>query len=153
MKVLDFGISRATAAQDRDQTLFDAGSLGALTPVYASPEQLLGLDPDPKDDIYALGCVVYELLSGKHPFAKIPANQAADTNLKPEPIAGLSRTQFRAIERALAFDPDERLANPTELIQALVQNSTNKRSILALVAFALAAAAAVVWYISTTISP
>ena len=48
--------------------MFDPGSLGALTPAYASPEMLEHREPDPRDDIYALGCITYELLTGKHPF-------------------------------------------------------------------------------------
>ena len=39
-----------------------------MTPAYASREMLLGMDPDPRDDIYALACVAYELFAGQHPF-------------------------------------------------------------------------------------
>ena len=61
VKVIDFGIARVfqKAEEDADVTVFDPGSLGALTPAYASPEMLENREPDPRDDIYALGCITY----------------------------------------------------------------------------------------------
>ena len=111
MKVLDFGIARAVknpGAAEGETTIFDPGKLGALTPAYASTEMLEGEEPDPRDDIYALACVTYELLTGKHPFNKIPANKARDSGLVPEPIKGLTRKQWRGLERGLAFTRDKR---------------------------------------------
>ncbi len=111
MKVLDFGIARAVknpGAAEGETTIFDPGKLGALTPAYASTEMLEGEEPDPRDDIYALACVTYELLTGKHPFNKIPANKARDNGLVPEPIKGLTRKQWRGLEQGLAFTRDRR---------------------------------------------
>src|SRR5258707_51176 len=75
VKILDFGIARAAkvgagAAAGGDKTLFDAGTLGALTMPYASCEQIDGADPDTADDVYALAVVSYELLTGRHPFER-----------------------------------------------------------------------------------
>ena len=68
-KVIDFGIARLSKQSDRDKTRFDPGSLGAVSTAYASVEMLLmDDDPDPRDDIYGLACVTYELISGKHAF-------------------------------------------------------------------------------------
>ena len=106
MKVLDFGIARAVknpGAAEGETTIFDPGKLGALTPAYASVEMLEGEEPDTRDDIYALACVAYELLTGKHPFNKTPANQARDSGLEPEPIKTLTRKQWRGLARGLAF--------------------------------------------------
>ena len=81
-KVFDFGIARAVARVEQaegatgDLTVFDAGNLGALTPAYASLEMLNGEEPDVRDDIYALGCVVYEMFTGEHPYNKVPADEA-----------------------------------------------------------------------------
>jgi protein kinase-like protein len=105
-KILDFGIARAVrggeAAARND--VFDAGSLGAMTLAYASPQMLAHEDPQPADDVYALGLVSYELLSGRHPFNRLPANDALQQRLRPAPISGLRRHEWRAVERALDFE-------------------------------------------------
>ncbi len=119
MKVLDFGIARAVknpGAAEGEQTIFDPGKLGALTPAYASVEMLEGEEPDTRDDIYALACVAYELLTGKHPFNKIPANKARDSGLKPEPIKTLTRKQWRGLERGLAYLRADRSQSTQEFL-------------------------------------
>src|SRR5207248_1954272 len=70
-KVIDFGIAKATSDQRlTDKTLFTAFEQFMGTPAYMSPEQaeLSGLDIDTRSDIYALGVLLYELLTGKTPF-------------------------------------------------------------------------------------
>ena len=120
LKVLDFGIARAVknpGAAEGETTIFDPGKLGALTPAYASVEMLEGEEPDTRDDIYALACVAYELLTGKHPFNKIPANKARDSGLEPEPIKGLTRKQWRGLERGLAFAREDRSQNTAQFLE------------------------------------
>ena len=114
VKVLDFGIARARRdgkADAPEADTFDAGTLGALTPAYASCEMLEGLEPDPRDDIYALGCITYELLTGHHPYARKSAVEARDANLQAEPVPGLKRRQWAALRQALAFKREERTAD------------------------------------------
>ena len=111
-KVFDFGIARATrrvGEGDDDRTVFDATSLGAMTPAYASLEMLRGDQPAIADDVYAFGCVVYELLAGRHPFDKQTAEQARAQALFPKPVRGLSRRQNRALLRCLAFESGDRI--------------------------------------------
>ncbi|MCG3200521.1 MAG: Serine/threonine-protein kinase PknD [Gammaproteobacteria bacterium] len=109
VKVLDFGIARVIQGQDdSERTLFDPSSLGALTPAYASPEMLSGEEPDPRDDIYALACVAYELLSGRHPYDRKSAIHAREHALVPPAISGLGRGRMRALKRALALRRPER---------------------------------------------
>ncbi|MGH8397170.1 MAG: protein kinase domain-containing protein [Gammaproteobacteria bacterium] len=111
VKLLDFGIARASKTR-RDATgvttIFDPSELGALTPAYASLEMFDGDDPDPRDDIYALACVSYELLTGKHPFNKLSAPKVLEKGLRPAPIAKLSKRQNRALLNALAISREDR---------------------------------------------
>jgi serine/threonine protein kinase/tetratricopeptide (TPR) repeat protein len=69
-KVIDFGIAKATLGQLTNRTLFTAIEQFIGTPAYMSPEQaeLSGLDIDTRSDIYSLGVLLYELLTGKSPF-------------------------------------------------------------------------------------
>ena len=74
VKLLDFGIARASTQTDeeRENTMFDPAKLSAVTPAYATPEMFAGMNPDPRDDIYGLACVSYQLLAGgKHPYNKV----------------------------------------------------------------------------------
>jgi serine/threonine protein kinase/tetratricopeptide (TPR) repeat protein len=69
-KVIDFGIAKATEQRLTDKTLFTALDQFIGTPAYMSPEQaeMSGLDIDTRSDIYSLGVLLYELLTGKTPF-------------------------------------------------------------------------------------
>ncbi|HKI73471.1 MAG TPA: serine/threonine-protein kinase, partial [Pseudomonadales bacterium] len=82
-KVFDFGIARAVSnpndlQADGEKTVFDAGSLGALTPTYASYEMLTGKEPTKSDDVYAVALVAYELFTGRHPYNRTPADKALE---------------------------------------------------------------------------
>ena len=69
-KVIDFGIAKATEFRLTDKTLFTAYEQIIGTPAYMSPEQaeMSGLDVDTRSDIYSLGVLLYELLTGRPPF-------------------------------------------------------------------------------------
>ena len=127
VKTLDFGIARAVknpVTGEAEKTLFDPGKLGALTPAYASLEMLEGEEPDTRDDTYALGCVAYELLTGKHPFNKLPATTAMENGLVPPPIKGLNKKQNRALRHALAFRREDRSQTVTEFIEEFEGKAT-----------------------------
>src|SRR5437899_2728007 len=70
VKVIDFGIAKATGQQLTDKTLFTNFAQMIGTPLYMSPEQaqMSGLDTDTRTDVYALGVLLYELLTGTTPF-------------------------------------------------------------------------------------
>lgn len=113
VKVLDFGIAQAVAHADvgtatDDKTAFDPSSLGALTPAYASLEMLQGEDPLPTDDLYALGCIVYQLLTGKHPYERMPADVALEKGKRAPRIDKLNRRQWRALQKAIALKRADR---------------------------------------------
>ncbi|WP_432257739.1 serine/threonine-protein kinase [Cupriavidus sp. TMH.W2] len=121
VKVIDFGIARGflPPADESDRTVFDPGSLGGMTPAYASPEMFEHREPDPRDDIYALACVSYELLTGKHPYQRLSANQARDAALKPVQPPQLSRTQWKTLREALSLDRETRTPTVACFLQGM----------------------------------
>jgi formylglycine-generating enzyme required for sulfatase activity len=139
-KLVDFGIARAARGRPRG---VDPAALGALTPAYASCEMLEGHDPDNRDDIYALACVLYEMLSGKHPFGGRSAVEARDEKRKPAAIQALSRAQNAALAAALSFDREQRTASVEALVAGLGQRADSRRRPMALLAIAAVVVAAV----------
>jgi hypothetical protein len=121
-----------------------------LTPAYASPEMLEHRDPDPRDDIYALGCITYELLTGRHPFNRMSALQARGAGMKPQRPATLGHAPWRALKCALAFEREARTPTVARFLSQFGEPSRGARSaVLAgagLALAALAAAAAVYWW-------
>jgi serine/threonine protein kinase len=122
VKVLDFGIARAAKNTEnletsRDMTVFDAGILGALTPPYASCEMLENQEPDFRDDIFALACVAYEILTNHHPFNNMPATQARGNNLTASPISEISKKQNKALLHGLAFNRKDRVPTIDKFLQ------------------------------------
>jgi len=77
-KIIDFGIAKATDSRLTEKTLFTRYGHVVGTPVYMSPEQaeLNDLDIDTRSDIYSLGVLLYELLTGTTPFSKEELRQA-----------------------------------------------------------------------------
>jgi tetratricopeptide (TPR) repeat protein len=126
VKVIDFGISRAIPNPNQltsELTTFDVQALGAMTPAYASPEMIDGLDPDPRDDVFALACISYELLTGRHPFGRAPASVARAGNYIPQQPANLSPAQWRALQAGLHFDRAKRAASADQLLSGLTLQS------------------------------
>ena len=125
VKVLDFGIACVAARADiqHDDTVFNARDLGALTPAYASLEMLLGKAPDPADDVYALACVSYEILSGKHPYGKLSAQKVLEVNLEVPALSGLDRRQRSALKHALALKREERTATIDDFLDEIEPRS------------------------------
>jgi serine/threonine protein kinase len=147
-KILDFGIARAApagtfgdaAAAASQQTQFDAGELGALTPSYASCEMFEGKEPHPSDDVFALAIVVYQLLSGRHPFDFVPAPEARKRGLTPEPIKGIKRREWRALLRGLAFERAARSPNAAAFLKDLEGTPQLRVAVAVAVTLALATA-------------
>src|SRR5574340_263639 len=121
VKVIDFGIARVfrRTEEEAEATVFDPGSLGGVTPAYASPEMLEHREPDPRDDVYALACISYELLTGQHPFGRVPATQARSAATKPQRPKNLSSRQWRALRAGLSFDRETRTPTVARFLQEL----------------------------------
>jgi len=121
-KLLDFGIARAVPSRVSKQAvkdIFDAGSLGAYTVPYATEEMVAGGEPHAADDIYALGLIAYELLGGVHPYKRQGAAEARKLGMKPAPIKGLPRREWKTIESAVSFDRARRPQDADEFLKAL----------------------------------
>ena len=150
VKILDLGIARICdpGNAERGTTRFDARDLGALTPEYASCEMFEDQDSDPRDDIYALACVTYQLLTGKHPFGRTWSIKARSQNLKPEPVPGLNRRRWRALQQALAFDRKDRTPSAEQFLRALEdkRDSPRNRAVLLGLSALAAGILALVWF-------
>ncbi|MED5621329.1 serine/threonine-protein kinase [Ideonella sp. BN130291] len=120
-KVLDFGIAHvAKGSSDNAQAALAAGS-----PCYMAPEQLRGEPLDRRCDVYALGAVLYELLSGRRAFTGSSLEEVVEAalNQDPAPLQEISpdtpATLAAIAHRALAKDPAQRFRSARQLAQAL----------------------------------
>lgn len=112
VKVLDFGIAAPLREPgSAHETRFNPRHHGALSPKYSAPELWLGLDADPRDDVYSLGCVVYELLTGRHPYDGEEAPRARERRMAVRPVDALTPAQNEAIRRALSLERQGRTAS------------------------------------------
>ncbi len=125
VKVLDFGIAKL-AQGDAAGDAIRLTAAGALigTPAYMSPEQCAGSDIDARSDIYSLGCVAYEMLTGRPPFmGNLQAVMYQHTVEPPEPPSHLASNiappADAAVLRALAKRPEERFQTAVEFGRAL----------------------------------
>ena len=123
--VMDFGIAKAVSMAGSD-TLTQTGMVIG-TPAYVSPEQAAGeLEIDGRSDQYSLGCVLYEMLSGKRPFTG-PTAQAVLTKRFSAPVPALSDVLEgvpveidNALSKAMAKDAAARFSTSGEFARALV---------------------------------
>ncbi len=147
VKVLDLGIARTLdeALATQNTTRFDGDALLALTPQYASCEMFEGQSPDRRDDIYALGCVAYLLLTGRHPFDGARAIDARSNGLVAERPPGLRNAQWQALQKCLAHRRRDRTPNAQEFLADFgpVTRSRNAAPWIAVTALLLVAGVAV----------
>jgi serine/threonine protein kinase len=104
LRVLDFGA--AHSMRRTGWSADDASSLGppVATLGYASCQLLEGQRPDARDDVFAFACVIYLLLSGKHPFPGSSAVEAREKRIRPRRPSGLSGPQWRVLREGLRWD-------------------------------------------------
>lgn len=125
VKITDFGL--AQPPQSEDPTLHQAI---AGTPGYMAPEQLRGERVDGRADIFAVGCVLYQMLTGRTPFEGATMASVIEKTLytfPPPPSRvreDLPHTLDRVVARAMRKDPDDRYSNVTQLQQDLLNHET-----------------------------
>jgi serine/threonine protein kinase/tetratricopeptide (TPR) repeat protein len=119
VKIMDFGLAKFA-----DSNMTRTG-LVMGTPQYMSPEQIQGQKADSRSDVFSLGGIFYELLSGKKPFAaeSMHAVMFKALHNDPEPlpslVPGLPAPFVHFAEKALSKDPEKRFQNGGEMRQAL----------------------------------
>jgi len=125
--VADFGVAKALTAATSESTGLTTSGLAVGTPAYMSPEQAAGdAMVDARADIYALGCVAYELLTGKPPFtdpsaARMLVAQVSQTPVPLQQVAPVKAGMASVIMRCLEKDPDLRWPTADALADALEQ--------------------------------
>ena len=120
IKVLDFGFARSNLLDHwvgGEPTVDGVGA--ATTAAYASIERVNGDEPQPRDDVYSLACIAYELLSGRHPFGGRSAPLAKAHGRSPQKISGLNSRQWHALQNALNWNREERRIDVAELLAVL----------------------------------
>ena len=124
VKVMDFGIARAIADSGNPMTQTSA-VIG--TAQYLSPEQARGETVDARSDVYSLGCVLYEILTGQPPFVGDSPVAVAYQHVREDPIppsqrhAGISPELDAVVLKSLAKNPDNRYQTAAEMRADLIR--------------------------------
>ena len=120
VRVLDFGSSTTRRAEPWIDDADTPERTRFATLQYASVEVLDGEVPGVSDDLYALACVAYVLLSGRHPFGERTALQARAAGVRPRRPRGLARSQWRALRDGLSLSRDRRPRDVARWTQRLL---------------------------------
>ncbi|MFN3191761.1 MAG: protein kinase domain-containing protein [Aureliella sp.] len=138
-KVIDFGVAKATSQRLTDKTLYTLFSQMIGTPLYMSPEQaeLSGLDVDTRSDIYSLGVLLYELLTGTTPFDRETFRQASIDEMRriiredepPRPsqrISTLKQQQASTVAEKQGIDVRSLSSKPAKELDWIVVKTLEK---------------------------
>ncbi|MCL7969069.1 MAG: protein kinase [marine benthic group bacterium] len=130
-QLMDFGVARVAPEAEAEKLTRTGVSVG--TPHYMSPEQVSGDDVDARSDVYALGCVLYEMLGGEPPYTG-PSSQAIMARHAMAPVPDVRTLRptvpegvVAALERALAKVPADRYESAGALAAALSRGDEKLR--------------------------
>jgi serine/threonine-protein kinase len=140
VKVVDFGIAKLRGSPELTAMNSILGTIS-----YMAPEQLMAGTIDARTDLFALGAIFFEMLSGEMAFGgseKIPELAEKVLRHDPGPIAGVAPAVSAALKKALAKEPDQRFASVDEFMHALHQAVPAVEPATALMTGAPASAAA-----------
>ncbi|MCZ6917389.1 MAG: protein kinase [Gemmatimonadetes bacterium] len=121
--IADFGIALAPATPVDDRLTIEGHAIG--TPGYMSPEQARGFDIDPRSDLYSLGLVTFEMLSGRHPFdleaRAVPPDAGSGRATPSLRSVGWTACDIidRAVQRSMAPDRTQRFATVRDFVRML----------------------------------
>jgi len=119
VKILDFGFSRKVETNETRDSLELSNVIAGGTPAYMAPEVLLGGAPDERSDIFALGVVFYEAVTGRHPFRSEGNQGTAARILREDPFpvpAGAPAGLDEVLGRMLARDPAQRYQSCADVL-------------------------------------
>ena len=132
VEVLDFGIAKRSTEEDKQEQKLTQQGMVLGTPPYMSPEQFTGKPIDKRSDIYSLGVMCFEMLTGSLPFSGNTAWEWATAHMTAQPVSmdtlpvggRVPAAMKSAIQKALEKDPNQRWSTVTEFYQAFAQGVT-----------------------------
>ncbi|HHH30947.1 MAG TPA: serine/threonine-protein kinase PknK, partial [Polyangiaceae bacterium] len=124
--LVDFGLALRQREEGQRREVLDVAAGGMGTPPYMSPEQIRGRALDARADLYALGCILYECLTGAPPFMGSPVS-VLNAHLRDDPIPpsalveGVPEELETLVLRLLAKEPRDRIGYASEVAEALAE--------------------------------
>jgi hypothetical protein len=119
VRILDFGASGASTSQWVTSDSLQRNRFPPVTLAYACCELLDGQLTDPRDDLYALACLSYELLAGEHPFGRRRSTEARELGMQPQQPPQLTARQWHALQLGLSWRREGRTCSVRDWLAML----------------------------------